>query len=188
MGTHRIAGKFVFVALLAIGLCIGANAARANPPGIPAGEKLVWKFNLIGRPNTYPGDCGNGNRLFVDRDARSEQIRVTNGTTWAITDCNATGGHRGEITTNQAGLYDIFVRILGKPGGHLSVCADTLTDPATQEQLCLLGTIDLTRGSGQSKFSITPNSMFDASTFDILWTVDTNQLFRIAQIRVYQRP
>jgi len=175
------------LALLA-SLLVLPGIARANPPGIPAGEKLVWKFNLIGKPRDFTGDCGSGNRLFVNRDAKNEQIFVVNGSTWAIVDCNATGGGHAIISTNQAATYDIFVRILGKPGGNVFICADTLTDPTTQETLCLLGTIDLTRGSGQSKFQIAPTSMFDASNIDILWTVDTTPDFRIAQFRVYQRP
>jgi hypothetical protein len=30
--------------------------------------------------------------------------------------------------------------------------------------------------------------MFDASLEDIVWTVDTNADFRIAQFRIYSRP
>src|SRR3989442_1756640 len=100
---------------------------------------------------------------------------------WSILDCNATGDHRAVLATNQVGIYDIYVRILGKPGGHIGICADTLLDTVTGDVLCPLGTIDLTRGKGQSKFQIAPSSMFDASLFDILWTVDTNPAFRIVQ-------
>jgi hypothetical protein len=63
-----------------------------------------------------------------------------------------------------------------------------LTDFLNGETLCLLGTIDLTRGNGQSKFTLAPSSMFDASLEDLMWTVDTNSDFRIAQFRVYSRP
>ena len=68
------------------------------------------------------------------------------------------------------------------PGGDLTI------DPVTGDTLCLAGTIDLTRGSGQSKFQIAPSSLFDASLADILWTVETNTNFRIAQFRVYSWP
>ena len=71
---------------------------------------------------------------------------VTNSTTgWSILDCNATADHTAELATNQAGIYDIYVRILGKPGGHIKICADTFADFLSGETLCLLGTIDLTR-------------------------------------------
>jgi len=168
-----------------------ATSAIANPTPIPAGSKLVYNFNVIGYPagNTYNGDCGDGHRIFVNRDAKGAQVRVTNsGTDWSIVDCNATSDHQAVLATNQAGIYDIYVRILGKPGGNISVCANTLTDFLSGETLCLLGSIDLTRGSGQSKFSLAPSTMFDASLQDLMWTVDTNTNFRIAQFRVYSRP
>lgn len=178
--------------VLVLGLVISTSlivaSATANPPDIPAGSKLVYKFNLIGRPDVYTGNCGSGNRLFVLRDAHSAHILVTNGPTWDVTDCNATGDHWGAISTNEVSTYDIYVRILGKPGGNLRICADTYSDYLEGETLCLLGTIDLTRGKGQSKFQVAPSSMFDASLEDIVWTVDTNADFRIAQFRIYSRP
>jgi hypothetical protein len=172
-----------------LAFALAANAS-ANPQNIPAGSKLVFKWNMIGYPagQTYNGNCGNGNRLFVNRDANKATILVTNGTTWDVTDCNATADNRGTITTSNAGLYDVYVRILGKPGGHINICADTFIDFTSGDTLCLLGTIDLTRGSGQSKFNLAPSSMFDASLQDIIWTVDTNPAFRLIQFRVYQRP
>ena len=172
-------------------LLTASTAAWANPAPIPAGSKLVFNFNVIGYPaaKSYAGDCGNGHRIFVNRDARGAQVRVTNSATdWSIVDCNATSDHAAVLATNQAGIYDIYVRILGKPGGHLHVCADTLTDFLNGETLCQVGTIDLTRGKGQSKFTLAPSAMFDASLVDLMWTVDTNSDFRIAQFRVYSRP
>ncbi len=105
-----------------------------------------------------------------------------------IDPCNATSDNWGELTTSQAGLYDVYVRILGRPGGHLRICADTFEDHATGEHLCLLGTIDLTRGSGRSKFALAPASMFDASLEDLVWSIETNSDYRLAQFRVYERP
>lgn len=181
------------LALVLIPVFVGvavATSALALPKDIPAGSKLVYKWNLIGFPagQEYTGGCGQGNRMFVNRDANHAQVLVTNGTNWDVTDCNATADNRGEITTSQAGLYDVYVRILGKPGGHVTICADTFEDFQSGETLCLLGTLDLTRGKGQSKFQLAPSSMFDASLFDIMWTVDTNPDFRLCQFRVYQRP
>ncbi len=167
------------------------QVASANPAPIPAGSKLVFNFNVIGYPagQTYNGDCGDGHRIFVNRDAKGAQVRVTNSTTdWSILDCNATSDHQAVLATNQAGLYDVYVRILGKPGGNIFICANTLEDFTSGETLCLLGTLDLTRGKGQSKFTLAPSAMFDASLEDLMWTVDTNSNFRIAQFRVYSRP
>ena len=129
------------------------------------------------------------NRIFVNREAKGAQVRVTNSTSgWSIEDCNATSDHQAVLATNQVAIYDIYVRILGKPGGNIHVCANTMTDFLNGETLCLLGTIDLTRGNGQSKFTLAPNQMFDASVEDLMWIVDTNSDFRIAQFRVYSRP
>lgn len=168
-----------------------AVPAFALPKPIPPGSKLVFNFNVIGYPagKTYDGNCGDGHRIFVNRDAKSAHLLIQNSTTaWSIVDCNATGDHTATLATNQAGIYDIYVRILGKPGGTFQACADTVTDTGTGDNLCLLGTIDLTRGKGQSKFQLAPSSMFDASLQDILWSIDTNGDFRIAQFRVYSRP
>lgn len=177
----------VFCSLL---LLSAATAASANPAPIPAGSKLVFNFNVIGYPagKSYGGDCGDGHRIFVNRDAKGAVVRIVNSTTdWSVVDCNATSDHAAALATNQAGIYDIYVRILGKIGGSLHVCADTLTDFQNGETLCQVGTIDLTRGK-QSKFSLAPSAMFDASLIGLIWTVDTNADFRIAQFRVYSRP
>ena len=152
--------------------------------GAPRG-KHVFNWNLIGTPHDYQGGCGDGRRIFVEREVNNAHIRITNGNTWSIVDCNGTGGNMATMTSNNLGIYDVYVRILGKPGGRLHVCAAaTVTD--ADADLCLLGTIDLTRGSGQSKFAVQPDSLFDASLQDVIWAVDTNKDFRIAQFRVYQ--
>jgi hypothetical protein len=152
--------------------------------GAPSGQ-LVFSWNLIGTPSDYQGGCGDGRRIFVERDVNNAHIQITNGSTWSIVDCNATGGNIADMTSNDLGLYDVYVRILGKPGGRLHVCAaETFTD--ADGDLCLLGTIDLTRASGQSKFTVKPDSLFDASLEDVFWSVDTNSDFRIAQFRVYE--
>jgi hypothetical protein len=174
--------------LLAVMTLTLVGSAEANPPGIPQGAKMVWKFNMIGRPDVYMGKCGQGDRLFVLREANKAHIRVTDGAAWDLLDCNATGDNWATITTNEVGRYNVYVRILGKPGGRVRICADTYTDYMSGEMLCLLGTIDLTRGKGKSHFQIAPSTMFDATLEDIVWEVDTNRDFRIAQFRVYEMP
>lgn len=167
-----------------------AGPLQAAPAPIPAGSKLVFNFNVLGYPEgqAYTGNCGDGHRIFVNRAASKAQVLVVNGTTWSVVDCNATTDHQASLQTSQAGLYNVYVRILGKPGGHISICGQTAVDFATGDTLCLLGTIDLTRSSGQSKFQLAPSAMFDASLGDLMWTIDTNTQFRIAQFRVYSIP
>src|SRR5881628_1425399 len=124
----RIIMKHVraLVACLAVSAA-SAMAAHAAPPGVQPGSKLVFSFNLIGYPagQTYDGGCGEGHRIFINREAKNAQLIVRNSTSgWEIVDCNATIGHTAELATSDVGIYDIYVRILGKPGGHLHVCAD----------------------------------------------------------------
>lgn len=193
---HRIAPRNVARHLATTAVCLSLLMAstatvRANPRDIPAGSKKVFSFNVIGFPagQVYDGNCGDGHRIFVNRQANNAQVLIENSpSTWSVVDCNATGDHRAVLATSQVGIYDIYVRILGKPGGNINICADTFEDFLAGETLCLLGTIDLTRGKGQSKFTLAPSSMFDASLENLMWTVDTNADFRIAQFRVYQRP
>jgi hypothetical protein len=177
---------------LALVALLGATLpASAAPRGIPPGSRLEFSFNVIGYPEgqTYAGGCGEGHRIFVNRAASNARVLVQNSASgWRIDDCNATGDHTASLATNDVGVYDIYVRILGRPGGRITICADTFEDALSGEALCLLGTIDLTRGRGQSRFQLAPAAMFDASLEDLMWSVVTNSDFRIAQFRVYRRP
>lgn len=186
-----LVGRLALMTLIMLTILTVAMTAHANPKNIPAGSKKVYSFNVIGYPagRTYDGGCGEGNRIFVNREANNAQIRITNSSSgWNVLDCDATSDRTATLATYQPGLYDVYVRILGKPGGTLSICADTYEDFLAGETLCLLGTINLTRGSGQSKFQLAPATMFDATLADLMWTAQANADFRIAQFRVYQRP
>lgn len=158
------------------------ESAALKGNGAPSGQ-LVFSWNLIGTPGDYEGGCGDGRRIFVERDAHSEHIQITDGDGWRVLQCDATFGDTALLQSDNLGTYDVYARILGKPNGHLDVCANVISDP--DDPLCLLGTIDLTRGKN-SKFQIQPDSLFNAELEDILWTVDTNKDFRIVQFRVYQ--
>ncbi len=186
--SHTLS-KALAVALMLTATTFAGNA-HAAPAPIPIGSKLVYNFNVIGYPagQTYDGNCGSGHRIFVNREASKAQVIIQNGGDWSVVDCNATSDHQAVLQTNQAGLFNVYMRILGKPGGHFFACGQTVADFATGDTLCLLGTIDLTRAKGQSKFQLAPSAMFDASLENLIWTVDTNANFRIVQFRVYQMP
>ena len=158
----------------------------ARPADVPQDCRLVYSFNLIGKPadQAYDGNCGSGHRIFVNRDENHAHILVSDHDDgWHVEDCNATDGHQGELHTDGLGIYDVYVRILGPEGGHLRICADQAD---VHDHLCALGTIDLTRGPGRSRFTLHPDSIFDAELEDIIWSVETNSGFRIAQFRVYE--
>jgi len=165
----------------------GSQAVRPSESGngAPRGRH-VFSFNLIGTPGDYEGGCGQGRRVFVERNARQAQIVFRDHDDgWHIEQCDATGGDVAEIHSDSLGTLDVYARILGKPSGRLQVCADTVEDAG--ETLCALGTIDLTRDGGRSRFKVLADSLFDASLEDIMWNVDTNSEFRIVQFRVYQQ-
>jgi hypothetical protein len=172
----------------------GPDTVQANPKDIDPGLKKVYQFNLIGKPvdKEYTGGCGGGSRIFVNRDAHHAHILVTDHDDgWHVANCNATAANTGELHTDELGLYKVYVRILGKPGGTLDICAETVVDHSVSvvgETLCDLGTIKLLREGGQSKFQIAVSTMFDAELEDIMWSVDTNKDYRIAQFRVYRIP
>src|SRR5262245_60999416 len=90
----------IVIVALALMTAMAANLAVANPRDIPPGSHKVYQFNLIGHPGEYTGGCGNGNRLFVDRGTNHATVLITNGSSWDVTNCNATANNRGEITTN----------------------------------------------------------------------------------------
>lgn len=153
--------------------------------------KQEFNFQLIGYPEgqDYTGNCGNGHRIFVNRNATNALIQITddeNG--WKINWCNATGGDRAEIDSEAGDTYLLTARILGKPGGTLDICADTLSDFEADEDDCLLGTINLERGNGQSKFKLVPRDIYDASLEDLIWQTSTNGDFRNAQFRAWSCP
>jgi hypothetical protein len=162
---------------------LAANTGTSGN-GAPLG-KHVFNWNLVGTPHDYQGGCGDGRRIFVERDAKGAQIVIKDENDgWSIEDCNATDGP-AVLHSDELGTFDVYVRMLGKPGGRLDVCADYVTD--ADDALCLLGEIHITRENGQSRFKLQADSLFDAELEDILWTVDTNKEFRVAQFRVYQQ-
>src|SRR5262245_58521386 len=109
-----------FPAFIVLGCCAllaAATPSFATPKGIPAGSKLAFNFNVIGYPatKTYDGNCGDGHRIFVNRDAKSAHVLVQNAAGgWSISDCNATSDHTAVLNTSDVATYDIYVRILGK--------------------------------------------------------------------------
>lgn len=181
----RLITAFVGMLTLLAALVVVPNVG-ANPPGVPAGYKLAYSFNMIGFPagQEYTGGCGAGHRIFVNRDGVSRIIVRDHDDSWHVADCNATADNTGELHTDELGTYDVYVRILGKPGGQLTVCAEVLAD--ADGLLCELGSFTLNREGGKSQFKVQADSIFDAEYEDILWTVTTNDDYRIAQFRVYK--
>ncbi len=175
------------IALLALVVLTVAPLASADPPP----GHLVYKFNLIGYPEgqEYTGGCGNGRRIFVNRNANNAKILVTADADmpgWSIVDCNATADNQAELQADMRDEYVVMVKMLGQPGGHINICAGEYYDETTGERMCEYGELDLTRGRGKDRMRVAPRTMFDPIYEDILWTVNTNPQFRIVQFRVYE--
>jgi hypothetical protein len=166
--------------------------AFANPPGIPQDEKKVYQWMLIGRPNPFNGECGEGNRIFVEADDNHAHLVITDGNSWNILNCNATGKNKAVLQSSEAGSYKIYASAKGKPGTGLDhICVDTVLihdngtpdDESDDVHDCLIGSFDIKREGGKTNFKLIPSKYFDASLEDIIWSMDVNGQAKI-QFRV----
>ena len=156
----------------------------------PEGTEKVYQFNLIARPNTYDGGCGEGNRMFVEADARHAHVAIVGGSEWNVTDCNATSGNKGELTVDGTGTFAVYAIAHGKPGTGLDICADLRSvhdedELAGDEHECLVGTFDIKREKGKSHMKLVPAALFDTSLEDVIWSLDVHGNAKI-QFRVYE--
>jgi len=178
----------VFVVSAAL-LAAWIPAAGAKPPGVdPSVGQQVFNMNIIGTPGDYTGGCGGGNRVFVERDGHS-QIVWYGSDHFEVTWCDATGND-GPATVDVdragglAGDFVVYLRLLGKPNGSMDICVNGFPN-VQQTGVCELGTLSITRDGGKSVFQISPK-IWDSVYQNVLWDVQTNSDFRIAQMKVYE--
>jgi len=163
--------------------------AFANPKtedGTKIEGKKVFNWMLIGRPNSYDGGCGEGNRIFVDADSKRESIRVVDADKWNVAQCNGTGNNQAVIESADVGSYTVYAVAKGKPGTGVKLSCDTV-DAETGVQLCLVTDFEIKKDGVKTQFKIVPSQLFDAELEDIIWTVDVNGQAKI-QFRVYENP
>jgi len=196
------------VATFAIVGMIGVfnSQAFANPPGAPDG-KLQFKFNIIAAPVGWSGNLpdNNGHKIITERGANNQHILWTlcladvgqkskdcgpghNNFNTHIEDhaTEAIDGTEAEIHIDEANKYEVWVRIHGKNGGTLSICSAIKTDhddPLKHDE-CLLGFVNLEKKGAVSNFKF-PNKLFHDINEDILWHLNSNNDFRIAEVRLY---
>ena len=87
----------------------GSQAAQpsASGNGAPRGRH-VFSWNLVGTPGDYEGGCGQGRRVFVERDVKQAQILFhDHNDGWHIEQCDATGGDVAEIHSDELGTFDV---------------------------------------------------------------------------------
>lgn len=173
------------VAMFAI---VGMSGAFGNPAfadPAPDGTKKVYQFNMIAKPNSFEGNCGNGDRLFVDANDKSSQLKIEGGDEWNITDCNATSDRRGVLEIDEVGDYVVYAIAHGKPGTGIDVCADYISEYDGDNDLCEVGTFSISRDTGKSQMKLVPSDLFDTSLEDIIWDIDSTGAPKI-QFRVFQ--
>ncbi|MFB5610762.1 MAG: hypothetical protein ACE5RT_03045 [Nitrosopumilaceae archaeon] len=168
------------------------HEAFANPKtedGNKIEGKKVFNWMLIGRPNSYDGGCGDGNRIFVDADSKRESIRVEDGEKWNVTQCNGTGNNQAVIESADAGSYTVYAVAKGKPGTGVKLSCD-VDDPTSDDpddKLCEITDFEIRKEGGKTQFKVVPTQLFDASLENIIWTVDVDGQVKI-QFRVYENP
>jgi len=154
----------------------------------PDGTKKVYQFNMIAKPNSFEGNCGNGDRLFIDANDRSSVLKITYGEEWNITDCNATSDRRGILEVAETGEYVVYAIAHGKPGTGIDVCVDyesEFQDADGDLLLCEIGSFDIKRENGKSQMKLINADFFNPDLEDILWDIDSTGAPKI-QFRIYQ--
>jgi len=149
----------------------------------PDGFKKEYQFIIIARPNPYNGNCGEGDRLFVEAGAkglRHAHINIQEGGEWNVSDCNATGNKRGEITFDGTGTFLVFAIARGTPGTSIDICLQVQSvhdlegaDGTIEfgDHLCLIDVVKIKRDAGKGSFSADLRGLF---LDDHVWSVDVN--------------
>jgi hypothetical protein len=197
----------VLVGLLLVLATFVAPVAAVTGNGAPNGAH--FNLNLIGvdKTNILPNDANNGNRIFIPLVGNGK-IFLTEGSTFNVIDADATDGRAEymipapENTYNSdgtitPGIYQVFVRELGTPGGHgkLTTCYQETVDTVTTEY-CSTENVILLRTKGNSQFQDVTKQLttlyidgvrtdiFDDKNKDYLWSYDNNGLKNV-QLRFY---
>lgn len=183
----------ISVLTLAIAFAWGMDS-EAKPTDLISNDcKQVYNMNIIGHPGDYNGNCGNGHRIFVNRGANHDHILVEEDGQWHVEDCNATDAGGGILHSDSPGDYIVTIDVTGKPGGEFTIiCADIGGTVAMHEHTgaeeCIIEDFSISKQNGRSRFAILPSAIFDETGEGVLWSVETNNNFRKAGIRVWECP
>ncbi len=172
------------VVMFAIVGMSGALGTQVFADPAPDGTKKVYQFNIIAKPNSFEGNCGNGDRVFIDANDKSSRLQIHGGDEWNVTDCNATSDRTAVLEIEEAGDYVVYAIAHGKPGTQLDVCADYISGDL-EDDLCEVGTFSIKRDTGKSQMKLVPSELFDTSLEDIIWDLDATGAPKV-QLRVFQ--
>ena len=176
------------VTMFALVGMIGGIGSQVFADPAPDGTKKVYQFNIIAKPNSFEGNCGNGDRVFIDANDKSSRLLIHGGDEWNITDCNATSDRTAVLEIDEVGDYVVYAIAHGKPGTQLDICADLVSefqDADGDMLLCEVGTFSIKRDTGKSQMKLVPSELFDTSLEDVMWELDATGAPKI-QFRVFQ--
>lgn len=197
------------------GVALAGNDGNGN--GAPSGPH--YTLNIIGMDNPKKAtmDCGDGHRIFVPLNAKSTiklteaQAGTPEAEAFEVIDCTAWGDGaelqlpNPDPTNSGTTEYVVYLRLLGKPGGHIKMmtCA---YDPDIDATVCSDLQVIKFRTKGQQIFAdvsaellyiyawiYDPNSqtwsyervpLFDEQLEGYFWEYD-NSGVKIAQLRFY---
>jgi len=196
---YRLALCGVAVLGLALAFATGSASAR-SPSQDPGTGKLLWAGTVHAKPGFINPDLNcTGNRIFFELGNGSTLGTIL----WefdntpefasgdvALVDCV---GPAAEFEVDEAVELVVYVVLRGPKTSTLNLVCDDIvdgqpTDPPTGDtgpvdDLCEIGTANLTRGNGQDIVRVHSNIAED--TFeDLLWTFDGD--WRVFQIKVYE--
>ena len=191
--------KAVYVTILLVIMLAAAMPVAAGPGnGAPTGPH--YNLNIIGVPKdkTAPMDDNNGHRIFVPL-AGSTKIYLSEGD-FAVLDANGTDGPAafqlplpaecyatvdpvtGDVVTPTSCTvrYTVWIRGLGKPGGHADMytCAEDPELPGGYICSDPAWWVEVTRTKGKSTFTnVSRELLFLSADVDADGVMEHVQLF-----------
>lgn len=197
----------------------GVAAAAGQETGNGAISGKHYNLNLISVKKTdqLPNDANSGNRIFVNFEGRSKIYLIPNlDGIFNVIDADATDGRASYTLPAPENMYDangtyigpgtyqIFVRVVGTPGGSgkLSTCGESYNETTmTTETICSMDNVTLTRTKTPKFTDVTRQlttvygdfnldginervDIFDPMFEDYLWAYDNSGLKNV-QLRFY---
>ena len=180
-------------ALACVAVATLASSALANPPGLRDAEvgKLLWKFNVIVKPNPWSsgGNACNGARIFFVDDGVGPLGTIrwlldpAAAQDFKIVDCNGTDGEASVRVDEDQGNVIVAIRVLGPKTSQLNLVCDVITNPTETpgEELCVFDEINLDKSKNFTKVM---RNIAEGEFEEVLWTLSGD--WKIFDVRVYE--
>ncbi len=188
---------WVIVFLVVLATVLGGTAS-ANPPGDardPDVGKLLYNFNLVAVPQddwvTDDAVCTNsGHRIFFERVPSGPLGTILwtldlAASGFRITDCDATSDKEANILVDEEVEFWVMIRVLGAKTDSLDLTCTDVIDVGVDD-LCILNGVKITYHKDKA-FTKVMFNVFDDGLEQVLWTLETQTGFRIANVRIYEK-